>query len=157
MNLTVSQWLQLAAIAASAVISISRWVWDAKKDKRTINDIQTANDAVERQSRPKVPLSSWFGFFTPILIIIYQMLTPGAMTRFDLGLMLLSSIVFLGFISLSIARSLNVILRSHTELINLYMEHSKLLGELISNDTERLKVFRTQLRKLCRKSKSDDG
>jgi hypothetical protein len=153
MNITLSQWLQIAAIAISATISISRWVWDARKDKKTIADIQKMSDANEPKVRTLTPISNRLAFFLPLIVLFWQMLSPGEVTRFELGVMILASTTFLGFIILGLRGSFSILMDSNYYTAKLYhillvsqTEHTSFLLEALKNSNESLEILRRNSR-----------
>ena len=123
MNPTVSQWLQIAAIAVSAIISISRWVWDAKKASRSIQTIQTVSEMKLSKPRAKTSFGARIGFFSPLAVLLWQTLSLGAITRFDFGIMIFSGITFTGFMMLEVVHAVGVILEGQ-------VAETRLLGKI---------------------------
>ena len=119
MNLTASQWLQIAAIAVSAVISIARWVWDARRAAKSIQAIQTVSDAKLATPRAKTRLGTRIAFFAPLIVLLWQTLSPGSITRFDFGIMVFSGVTFTGFMMLQIVNTVGMILEGSAAEANL--------------------------------------
>jgi hypothetical protein len=105
MNLTASQWLQIAAITVSAVISVARWVWDARKERRSIQADQQINETTERVARSDTPVKNKLAFFLPIAVLVWQTLKSGELERVDFGIMLSASVVFIAFMVVGLHRS----------------------------------------------------
>ena len=124
MNLTVSQWIQIAAIAISAVISISRWVWDAKKASRSVQAIQIVNEATLIKPRTKTSLGTRVAFFAPLVVLLWQTLSPGAITQFDFGIMIFSGMTFTGFMVIQVVNTVGMILEGAAA-------ESQLIGKII--------------------------
>jgi len=136
MNITVSQWLQIAAIAISAVISISRWVWDAKKASRDMQTIQKASDPKLNVARNATSFGSRVAFFSPLAVILWQALSPGAATRFDLGIMILSGLVFTGFLMLQIVAMVRMILECVAAQSTLFRDMVVVYKDDVANTTK---------------------
>ena len=153
MEITLSQWLQIAAIAVSAIISISRWVWDARKDKKTIADIQKMSEVNEPKARTRTPLGNRLAFFLPLIVLFWQMFTPGELTRFELGVMMLASITFLGFIVIGLRDSFSALMDSDYLTAKLYhkvlmsqTEHTTLMVDSLRQSNEALALLRKNAR-----------
>jgi hypothetical protein len=105
MSLTVSQWIQVVGIIISASISIAKWVWDARREKRSIQGIQQNSEATERAARGDTPVINKIAFFVPLVILVWQTYKQGDLERVDFGIMLSASVVFIAYMVQGLHRS----------------------------------------------------
>lgn len=96
MNFTVSQWLQIIAIAVSAAIPVSRWVWDARRQSRIIQPVQTTRDVADIPTRHQKRKGDWLASALPFCILGLQAFFGGELTRFDFGIMMFAVVLIVG-------------------------------------------------------------
>ena len=111
MNLTTSQWLQIAAIIISTTITLLKWRWDAKRIESTINVEKKAAEIMPDMPRFHVSWSTRIALLCPLAVLAWQTFRSGEMTRFDFGIMIFSSLAFISFVSLLLASRLYTVIR----------------------------------------------
>ena len=136
MNFTVSQWLQIIAIAVSIATPVSRWVWDARRQSKIIQPDQTTNDVIDKPIRHQKRKGRWSESLLPFCILGGQTLFGGELTNFDLGIMLFSVLAIIGSWSLWLGECLLLI--SHGQAAQ-----SKLLSIMEDRQFKNMMEFHT--------------
>lgn len=115
------------------------------------------SEANEQKARPRTPIATRLAFFLPLAILFWQMFTPGELTRFEFGTMLLASMTFLGFIVLGLRDSFSSLLDSDYYSAKIY--HKVLMGQMEQNTlmAEAMKSHREAVNILRQKEEAEQG
>ena len=131
--MTIEQWIAITAIIIPNVIQLAKWRWEVKRIPSKMTELDTAADSIPNRPGFKLGWVSRIALISPLAVLAWETFRGGAMTRFDLGVMIFALLSFLSvFIGVLIIRLYTVfIIQAH--MAETFSGIAKLLGGKVAS------------------------
>ena len=126
--MTTDQWIAIIAVTIPNAIQLAKWRWEVSRIPKIETELATNADSNPNRPGFKLGWVSRVALISPLAVLAWQTFRDGAMTRFDLGVMIFALLSFLSvFIGVLIIRLYTVfIIQAH--MAESFSSIVKLLG-----------------------------